>query len=496
MSRPEDVLDLRFFFSMISILSVSGLMACGDDGPTGPPDGDVDTGAPDTSVVDTSVTDTGAPDAAVAPGVAFAEGVCANGAGVPAVATAPDGSRVAFADCSTDPAGVIVTRTLAGGDPVEMGPGDDGARLLFSPDSGHLLFGAPQAPSVRDVAGVQPAVLLTASPVEDARFVTITNGGSTSVAVVYAFREAGTTRIAARDLTDLSAERVLAEGADLDTNLELVSPSGRNVFVRDGAGFLRVSTETAGATAALAFDEVDFGIVKPGLGDTHGIAHTAAGGLVFRILEDDTEINHFAPADVDPTHPVHLADDGGDTYVLFVVDGNPSRHLRSAVTGSTEMLATADAWGLEVTPDGERALYPSGETLLSVDAALGGAPMNLIPSLGTSSAAVFALAPDSSEVAAASAGGVQRAPTDQMGMSEMLDASGVDPGSVRYGGDGARLHWLAAGDGDGNTNVLRSVPRGTGAPRTIAWDVAAYWAVPASGQLLFAYEGSLRTVSP
>jgi hypothetical protein len=453
----------------------AGLDAGRDAGPPGD-GGGIDTG-----------TDAGDFDAGPPPGEVVTAELCEGGDSA-SVAVAPDGSRVAYVTCTASGDSVAV-QDLASGEVVELGPGASDFSVEFSPDSAFVLYGASGALHIRDAAAAAAAVRLSTGDVVETRFIEIAPSGETPyLAILYSSTEAAVTTIAARDLATLDTERVLMSSDRLESSLALVSNTGQNLFVGedDGTGFVRyhkVSTSVAGIQTGLPFGPTDFGMIVTGLGNTHGVAHTSGGGLAFRILEDDSEINVLVPSGVDPAHPVLALAPAETTYLYFIVGGDVSRHERSATSGSLELLSTGAARSLAATPDGGRVLFASSTSLFSI-AADGGSAVEVIPGLGTSANPDLVFSPGSDEVAALADGMLIRAPVDAAGAREVLDGPGVSQHA--YSGDGARLLWLRDGS-------LHSAGASSGAETVSPAD--DWWPVPTAPDVLYRHRSTLRSLN-
>ena len=477
-------------FAWIAIAAVA-CAACGDDDRTAGTDagrdaGRTDGGGSDTGPGSDAGTDAGPIDAGPPPGDVLTGLVCTDPV-TGDVAVSPDGAFVAYVACEGDASDVRVIE-LATGDETVLGPADPDATVAFSPDSAFVLFGASGTFDLRDVGATSPAVRLTDGSVVETRFVEVTpSAGAAFITLLYSFTLAGDTTIAARDLAAAGTERVLASSDRLEPSLALISNTGQNLFVGedDGSGFVRyqqVSIEGVAIQMPLPFGPTEFDMIQPGLGNTHGAAHASAGRLVFRKLEDDSEINVLAPSGVDPGHPVLDLTAGGTRYLYFIAGGNVSRHERSATSGSLEMLTSGAARTLATLPDSSRVLFVSSGTLFSIPAE-GGAAVELATGVGSGEVGLVS-APDSSEVLVLADGVLQRTPPATADL-DRLDGPGVT--SPGYLGDGSQAVWLRGG-------LLVSASGGA-APVAVA-PADAWWPIPSAPRLLYIEDGTLRALSP
>ena len=461
---------------------------CGDDDRPAGVDAGRDAAGTDGGDTDGSAdldagTDAGPVDAGPPPGDVLTELVCDLPVTTGDVEVSPDGARVAYVACDGDAATARVIE-LATGDETVLGPTEADATVQFSPDSAFVLFGASGTFDIRDVAAASAATRLTGGSVVETRFVEVTpSAGAPFTTLLYSFTLAGDTTIAARDLAALGTERTLASSDRLEPSLALISNTGQNLFVGedDGSGFVRyqqISIEGVAVQMPLPFGPTEFDMVQPGLGNTHGAARAPGGRFVFRKLEDDSEINELAPSGVDPTHPVLDLTSGGTRYLYFIVDGDVSRHERSATSGSLSMLTTGAARTLHALPDSSRVLFVSGTSLFSIPAD-GGTAVELLTGLGAGNVRIVSAA-DSSEVLVLAGGSLWRTSPDTAD-AETLDPTGVT--SPGYRGDGSGVFWLRHGS-------LAAAGSGVVAPAD------GWWPIPSSSDLLYLTSGTLRSLSP
>lgn len=474
------------------------VVGCGDDGGTSD-------AAPTDSAVDVAPDDAGPSDSAIDGGLVDGGGdagsfpestlVAANvcpGAG--SVATTPNGAFIAYLDCTGAPEAFVLD--VIAREARDLGPAGDsagGPTVVFDPTGGYVLFGAPSAPQLRDVATAGPAFPVSAGTVSALRFVERPDAAATTWSLVAVVEAGGALDVIARDLAPASGQpysnsRTLS--ADIgrwDTNL--VSSNGANIFVERGANYARVPTLEGEAGETFAYGPGDFVLGPAGLGNTHGIAREG-DGLVFLELGTEATVTLVGAQLTEAEPLVFTQDVGGETYAYFVVDGDPTRRLRNG-TGPLEMLADAVTDKLGPSPDGAHVLYRAARAVHSVPADGSGVAVQVLADAGDDARWLFHPS-DPTVVLIEGGGRVVRVGVTGAD-AQVLEATTVVSGSAMHVGD--TTLWRATEGADGRTNVLRSAEPTETAGTSIAREVDRAWPLGDSRVLIWRTGGELVYVS-
>lgn len=435
---------------------------------------------------DAGPLDAGAPDAGAPapPGRTIATGVC-NHEGAVAISSA--GARAAYVTCTGERAVWIVE--LPSGTPRRFDDVGPAATVRFSPDDAWLLYGTADAMRVRDVAAGRAPVALAAARVDEARFVGVEVAGTPALRLLTLETDAGARRIALRTDADAFASVTpLVESASLAGDLALISGSGNTLVVTidDGARrtYERVPTDGTSAPLELPIDPDALVLGPVGMGDTHTIGRRGAG-LSFVELASGAET--ALETDGVTTSPLFVVVDPVDgAYAYYLRDGAPTRRLRNASAPAQTLVAARSA-DMALSASAARLVYSSAGRLRSI--ALDGTDdRELVPHAGPTLDVAFSS--DGASLAVIEAGAIRSVPTDGSAAPTALDGEGVVARSAAYDGSG-RLVWRRASDEAGRRDALRA----GSPPSSIAWDVAAWWPIPARGAVLYrATDGALRVL--
>ncbi|MEM9192123.1 MAG: hypothetical protein AAGF12_23325 [Myxococcota bacterium] len=390
------------------LVLVLGLAGCGDDSPASG-DAAVDAG-----------------DAGRSNDKLISADLCGAGTG-PQIAVAPDGSAVAFSRCGDS--NQVVVHNLQSGAEIELGPARDGFAVQFSPNGQFLIFGGPDAKRIRPIDASTDAIDVTDEPFEALSF---TPDGQTLVALSES--AGGTQRVIARD-ADGTNPRTLAESADLDGVIDLLTPTSDNVILQFGGVEPRyeLTALAGGTTLPIQVDPALNPLFGVGLGNTHGVVLTGTDGLSFATFETGA-----TAAIVDSGYLIGspLFRIGDDMH--FIADGNIVRRPRNA-EAPLETLAEANATHHALIGNQGRRLYASDGAILSVPIDGSEDATSLFTDVGALTELIAAENSTASMVAVATPSGVFAGPVDGPGVRLSED----DASQVAFAGDDALVYWLS-----------------------------------------------------